>query len=129
MPNNPVEGQESEDVQVQFTVKELLARIDGKIDLITGLVHEKADKADLVRLLERITLLERAAAEKLELKALEVRLGAVEKDTATKEAVADNKQSMARYETKLRWVIIATVVSMIGVATSILAVFLYVRPH
>jgi hypothetical protein len=43
---------------VTFTVKELLARVDGKIDSLLIAVAQKADKHDLERLVERVVKLE-----------------------------------------------------------------------
>lgn len=123
MPNH-IEGSEyNPDVHVQFTVKELLARIDGKIDLITALVHEKADKVDLTRLDIRVGTVERTTTEKKEFELVEARVIQLEKVSATNEAVEANKQSIERYEVRMRWVIIGTIVSIGGVAIAMVDVF------
>ena len=44
---------------ITFTVKELLARQDGKLDTIILTLHAKADKTDLAALEQRVLGLER----------------------------------------------------------------------
>ena len=77
------------DVHVQFTVKELLSRIDGKIDILTGLIHEKADKADLNR--------------------LDGRVAKIERESATSDALRQNTEKITAQgvATKRQWVAIA----------------------
>ena len=50
----------SEEPTVSYTVKESLARIDGKLDSLTLLMQTKADRADVLGLHERLTVLEAA---------------------------------------------------------------------
>lgn len=49
---------------VEYTVKELLGEIRGKIDTLIKIVSEKADKAELVALTGRVATLELSAASK-----------------------------------------------------------------
>lgn len=47
---------------VRYTVKELLARMDGKLDHIVEQMHEKVDVVEFRKLLERVAILETDAA-------------------------------------------------------------------
>jgi hypothetical protein len=123
----PIQPEQDNDVHVQFTVKELLARIDGKIDMITGLVHEKADKQDLKLLESRVDKMEKVAADKMEVEKVETRLLKVEQDTATKDAVDLNSQNLEKYSTKLRWVIIGIIISMLGTVAAIIEAIAIVK--
>jgi tetrahydromethanopterin S-methyltransferase subunit G len=134
----------SADARVQFTIKELLGRIEGKIDALSVLVHDKADKADFGRLEFRVASIEKVAADRVEILALEKRIltlekvaveraeleevekrvNELEKDTVTKEAVEKNKEDLSRWSTKMNWVIIGIVVNTIGVVTALVGVFL-----
>jgi len=50
---------------VTFTVKELLARLDAKIDGIVDMLERKAEKAEVELLSQRVSILERDSAEVL----------------------------------------------------------------
>src|ERR1700679_2325119 len=142
--SNSKETNGSADARVQFTIKELLGRIEGKIDALSVLVHDKADKADFGRLEFRVASIEKVAADRVEILALEKRILTLEKisverpefetvenrvielekDTVTKDAVEDNRRDLSRWSTKMTWVIIGIVVNSIGVAVALITVFL-----
>lgn len=86
----------SEDLSVNYSVKELIARVDVKLDVVLGLLAEKADRASVERLDGRVTMLEAA-------------------DT-TSQAVAKTSREFAD---RNRYYIFAAVPATIGVAVAI----------
>lgn len=59
--------------RISFTVKELLAKMDTKLDAIVARLDEKADAHDLEQLEARVGALERTAATEQELAAYRAR--------------------------------------------------------
>lgn len=49
---------------IQFTVKEMLAQIDSKIDALRGDLSGKADRSDVVELRQKITAIDAAAVKR-----------------------------------------------------------------
>lgn len=82
---------EHENLVVGYTVKELLFNIDEKLNKLTKLVEQKADKKDF--------------------DALESRVSALEKDGAIQEAL----HKLARQDYRLRVVIVGLIISALGV--------------
>lgn len=55
--------------RITFTVKELLAKVDQKLDLIVGQLDSKAESHDVERLEVRVEVLEKSAATESQLSA------------------------------------------------------------
>jgi DNA repair ATPase RecN len=136
------------DVNIEFTVKELLARIEGKLDTLTALTHEKADKAELLRLetwlhkIEKETIkrpefdnldkkneqLEKDAMIKKEAKEILDRLAVVERDMVSSQAVQEVRTTAEQNHSRIKWVITGCVISLLGlVVGSIFLVLNYLK--
>ncbi len=64
---------------VQYTVKELLARIDGKIDTLTATLQNKADKSEVLALERELRILHDDKAEQSQVDKLEQKVSSSEK--------------------------------------------------
>lgn len=109
-----------EDVQVQFTVKELLSRIDGKLDVFSNLLHQKAEKSDLDSVQARVAQLEKTAVNKSEADLIKDRLVKTETELEKKTTVDEAKDIWKKSDLKMKWVIAGVVVSIVGVAGSLI---------
>lgn len=68
---------------ITFTVKEMLARLDGKVDAIDQKLDRKVDRDDFARIAQRVE----QAADRAAVMALEVRFLALEKQIEKQDAV------------------------------------------
>lgn len=123
LPDTQQTGRRSIDSDVRFSVKELLARIEGKIDGVITVLATKADRIELDTIRERITSIElkgsRVAQEaQHDSHAIEARVAVLERSYATSAAVQANEEKIRNTNNRQLWSIIASILALIGTIAS-----------
>lgn len=87
VPSEPAQGEhvsagEPENGVIRFTTKELLGRIDNKLDGLDAKLDTKADRSRVHELGSSVAALQLGKADKIEVAALDVRLQSVERSNS-----------------------------------------------
>jgi hypothetical protein len=95
----------SEEPTIEYTVKEMIERLDHKVDQFLGILSSKADRSEVALVAERLTVVESKV------------------DTLTDRLKKDEKRAKERREWK-RW-IIPTACTLVGAAATILSIIVH----
>jgi len=122
-----------EEQTVEFTVKELLQRVDDKLTLLTNEMHRKAEQVSVDSLRNELITLERNGTEQARtaLKGvtdLTARVVTLEGKTATSTAIDTTTKQLAAQASNIRWIILGLVLNAAGIlATLTVALFELVK--
>lgn len=112
---------------VRYTVKEVLARIESKVDSLTGLLASKADRGELMNLSTKLENMEKHGSPQLvevseELKemrsasrTIEDRIQDLEAQSATKDALETHNITIEQNRSRTRWAVISASAAVVGV--------------
>lgn len=104
------------EMSLQYTVKEILSRIEVDIKSIMVMLQNKAERADLEILKARVELIEKRGSEKAQqaeqkVEQLELEVQAIKQDNSTNENVQKNKEAWEKTNRDTKWIVVAIVVN------------------
>lgn len=107
------------EMSVQYTVKEILSRIEIDIKAIMAMMSMKAERAELEGLKTRIDLIEQRGEEKLE--ALSTAVNSIEKDNSVSENIQKNKEAWEKSRSDTKWIVIGMIINVLIAISGLVA--------
>lgn len=120
------------EMSLQYTVKEILSRIEIDIKAIMVMLQSKAERADLEILKARVELIEKRGSEKAQqaeqkVEQLELEVQAIKQDNSTNENVQKNKEAWEKTNRDRKWIvtglIVSSAIALLSAAVSLLEIF------
>jgi len=122
------------EMNVQYSVKEILSRIELDIKAIMAMMHMKAERAELEGLKTRVDLIEKRGSDKAQeaeekVERLETVVDKLRQDTSFSENIQKNKDAWEKSRSDTKWLIIGLVINaLIALASGAVAIQA-LKPH